>query len=256
MSNFTFDNFKNGIHIERAVYSPVEVSELRNAFYSTLKACEEYRVACNTEEGMENTVHHVLFMNKIFQELLENSRNKKVISQFFEGKSYILNSLGGNNNTKVNYASKIHRDVRFFSRDRMMLNTIWCVSPLNKNTGATQFMPNSHLSESAPNQEEFTENCVTITAEPGDVIYFDSRIWHKAGSPIAGIKERIIFTPIFSRPFIKPGFNYSKACQEYGLSNCSAYIKDIASYTTDIPENHNDWYNFNVRKFYHKEKDL
>ena len=252
-----FKNFKHGIHIEKAVFSDNEVEELKKRFYSVLDYCKEIREECGVESGMKNTVHHVLFLDEYFQKAIETPKNIQNINKFFKDKKFILNSIGGNNNIDTNYANNIHRDVRFYTQDRLMLNTIWCLSPINIDTGGTEFMIDSEELEFKPSDDAFKNKSQTISANPGDIIYFDSRIWHKAGTPIASISERIIFTPIFSKPFIKPGFNYSKALQNTkNKQEPSEFIKQIASYYSDIPENHHDWYNFNKRFFYQKDQDI
>jgi hypothetical protein len=256
MQNLNDKYFVNGIHIEEKVFNVEEVEQLRTAFYEVLDICESYRAQKGVVSGMDNTVHHVLFMRKIFQQMIQKDKNKKILDLFFDEKKYILNSLGGNNNTKANYASNIHRDVRFYTQDRLMLNSIWCISPLNKNTGSTQFLLNSHLNESPPTQKEFDDSCISIEADVGSIVYFDSRIWHRAGKPIEGLRERIIYTPIYSRPFIKPGFNYSLALQESEYFNDSSdLVKQLSSYFSDIPQSHLDWYGFNERRFYLKDQD-
>lgn len=257
MSNNDLLEFQNGIHIEKEVFSFEEIGALRNAFYEVLKACEELRDAAGIKGGMDNTVHHVLMMKKVFQMMIEKPQNQRVIERFFGGKKYILNSLGGNNNTKINYASNIHRDVRFYTADNLMLNSIWCISPLNENTGGTQFLLGSHLQEGAPPEEEFNNHAINIKAQEGSIVYFDSRIWHRAGNPIEGLKERIIYTPIYSRPFIKPGYDYSQALQKSPeFESSSNFIKQICSYYSDVPKNHLEWYGFGRRRFYMKDQDL
>ena len=251
-----FEGFKYGIHVEKDGFSAEEVAELRKRFFSTLQCCKEIREECGVEEGMKNTIHHVLFLDPYFQKIIENKKYRQNIEKFFGGKKYVLNSLGGNNNIDTNYANNIHRDVRFFAKDKLMLNTIWCISPINIETGGTEFMIGSEEIEFKPSDKEFDEKVQVISANPGDVIYFDSRIWHRAGVPKATVDERIIYTPIFTRPFIKPGFDYAKVLKEQGPENFSEFIKQIASYYSDIPENHYEWYNFKQRCFYQKEQDV
>lgn len=249
------ENFKYGIHIERAVFSENEVEELKKRFFSALDYCKEIREECGVESNMKNTVHHVLFLDEDFQKAIEKQKNIKSIDLFFEGKKFILNSIGGNNNIDTNYANTIHRDTRFYTKDKLMLNTIWCLSPINAETGGTEMMIGSENLEFRPTTEEFKEKAITINAKLGDIVYFDSRIWHRAGTPKSSVTERIIFTPIFSRPFIKPGFNYTKALKNSESNEHSEFIKQISSYYSDIPDDHHDWYNFNKRCFYQKEQD-
>ena len=138
-----------------------------------------------------------------------------------------------------------------------MLNTIWCVSPINETTGGTEFLLGSQHSEAPPSGEEFDKKHMVIDANPGDVVMFDSRVWHRAGSPKQGVEERIIFTPIYSRPFIKPGFDYVKSMEKSeNLEEAPTLLKQLCGYYSDIPKSHTDWYSFNERRFYHKDQDL
>lgn len=249
-------NFKYGIHIEKGLITSEEVVALKNAFFEALEYCKKIREETDVEMEMVNTVHHVLFMNKIYQRVIEKNRNMEIITKFFDGKKFILNSIGGQNNVGINYASNIHRDVRFYTLEKLLLNTIWCLSPINTNTGATEFMLNSHLSEEFPGENDFNSAKVVLEANPGDVVYFDSRIWHRAGVPVQGVTERIIFTPIFSRPFIKPGFDYASECKKYGEDRVSDVIKQLSSCYSDIPRTHHEWYNWKIKRFYEKGQDL
>ena len=54
-----------------------------------------------------------------------------------------------------------------------MLNTIWCVSPINETTGGTEFLLGSQHSEAPPSGEEFDKKHMVIDANPGDVVMFD-----------------------------------------------------------------------------------
>lgn len=249
-------NFNNGIHIEKNVFNEDEIRSLKSIFFEILEKCEAIRTKNGIFEGMDNTVHHVFLLNEIFQKLIEKEQNKKILNIFFEGKKYILNSFGGNNNLKINYASNIHRDVRFYSSDKLMLNSIWCISDINEKTGGTQFLLGSQNIDEAPSKESFDKNAISIEAEAGSIVYFDSRIWHRAGAPTEKINERVIYTPIYSRPFIKPGFDYSKNLQQAkNLSIKTNYLKQLCSYYSDIPSNHDEWYGFNKRRFYMKDQD-
>ena len=247
--------FENGLYISRGAISNY-VPSLKKAFYQSLELCEKYQNKHKVHQYMKNTVHHVPFLDQIYLDVLADELVNKPISNFFEGKKYILNSLGGQNNTAFNYASKIHRDTRFFTDNPLMLNSIWCISPINRLTGGTEFLLGSQNLETEPSDEYFEENKFQIDAEPGDVVYFDSRIWHRAGKPVQNVKERIIFTPIYSRPFIKPGFDYSLGMQQ-ALSNklFSKIHYQLFSYYSDIPKTHDDWYGFLKRRWYLKDQD-
>ena len=95
--------FENGLFIARNVFDEKEVEALREAFFDALDYCTELQKRHGVFSFMQNTVHHVLFLNPIFQDLIIKPNLNELICEFFEGKKYVLNSFGGNNNTEVNY---------------------------------------------------------------------------------------------------------------------------------------------------------
>ena len=137
-----------------------------------------------------------------------------------------------------------------------MLNTIIAVSDLTPESGSTELMVGSEPLRAAPDPEAFARNRVQLTCPAGGVVYFDSRIWHRAGQRTAPPAERIIFTPIFSRPFIKPGFDYARALVAHGRAGSSEMLRQLCGYFADVPESHDQWYNLPGRRFYHKDQDV
>ena len=252
--NFNFNKY--GFFISNEILSKNEISKLKKAFYKCLEFCGQLQKKFDIESITKNTIHHIPFFDPIFIKILEKEDFKNVIKIFFNDKKFILNSLGGQNNSgKTNYASKIHRDMRFFSHERLFLNTIWNLDGFNDFNGPTELMVQRKYSKNMPNEKIFNDNKVKLLCPPGSIIYFDSRIWHRAGVPKNKVNERIIFTPIFSRPFIKPGFNYTKLLIENGLDNYSNYIKQIMGFYSDVPETHEEWYDFRNRRFYLTDQD-
>ena len=247
--------FENGIFLARGVMSCEQVDRLREAFFQTLEKCEGIRRKLGHGALMQNTVHHVLFESPIFSEVITSNENWDIVTAFFKGK-FVLNSLGGNNNKggNANYASRIHRDVRFYTQERLMLNSILCVSPINEKSGATELFLNKGIEVS--HAEHLTDdNPYVLNAEPGDIFYFDSRIWHRAGAPQQQVEERIIFTPIYTRPFVKPGYDYCRALKREGLANANQRLRQLCSYYADVPSSLDEWYGSEGRRFYEKEQD-
>lgn len=249
--------FDRGIYLSKQQLSDSQVKALREAFFYALKICDHAKRAASAADNMSNTVHHCLFMSEIFEEVVTSDANWAIVREFFGGGKFILNSLGGNNNCEgnVNYASEIHRDVRFFTRDRLVLNSILCVSPICERTGATElFLPKDGECHDTLRLED--SDTYVLDAEPGDVFYFDSRIWHRAGAAQQNVAERIIFTPIYSRPFMKPGFDYSGALQIRTPERHSPRMKQLCGYYSDVPATLEQWYGGDGRRFYMKEQDI
>ncbi|MEH6632616.1 MAG: phytanoyl-CoA dioxygenase family protein [Halopseudomonas aestusnigri] len=247
---------KDGVFVAESLLSTTQVSSLREAFFASREICASLQKTYDLDVQQTGTVHHVLFMHKIFQEVLNNPDYMQIVETFFSGSKFVLNSIGGQNNKgDSNYASNIHRDVRFFTLDRLMLNTILVVNEFTDDNGPTEFLMGSDEVREKPTEEGFEAGAVSIKCPVGSIIFFDSRIWHKAGKRKIIGDDRIIFTPIFSRSFIKPGFDYSKALQEYGVDKASENIKQLCGYFSDIPSSHDEWYNLKERRCYMAGQD-
>ncbi|ADO71685.1 phytanoyl-CoA dioxygenase family protein [Stigmatella aurantiaca] len=66
----------------------------------------------------------------------------------------------------------------------MNLSAIFMLSPFNKQTGGTILLPGSHRRSHNPSGGSHTEQFephsaeVTASGKPGDVLFYDSRLWH------------------------------------------------------------------------------
>ena len=248
--------FENGIFVRESLFDRETLEAIRQAFFHAQKKCSDLQHKHGVHSQMENTVHHILFFEKIFQDVVTFSDFLEPVESFFSNSKFVLNSIGGNNNVgQKNYANNIHRDVRFWSNEPLMLNTIINVSGYTKFNGPTEFMPGSQHQNSPPSLEDFEIKKKYFECPPGSVIYFDSRIWHRAGVPKKSVDERIILTPIFSRPFIKQGFSYSRTLEKLGSENFSDTLKQLSGYYSETPLNHDEWYGYNIRRFYQKDQD-
>ena len=71
----------------------------------------------------------------------------------------------------------------------------------------TAFIPNSHLRTDRPNRDE-TYPEIMITGKPGDIVIFDSGLWHKGG--VSTEANRWGVFNLYGPWFIKPYFNFPK----------------------------------------------
>jgi ectoine hydroxylase-related dioxygenase (phytanoyl-CoA dioxygenase family) len=250
------DLANKGLAIVPGVFDDQTVERLRQAFWNCHAYCKNLQDKYETTADQFNTVHHVLFLEPVFAEILEREDISEPIHTFFSTDKVVLNSIGGNNNTGTyNYAASIHRDVRFHTTEPFMLNTIVAVSALSADVGATEIMVGSEQLKMQPDESAFEQSATTIQCPAGSMVYFDSRLWHRAGKPKKNVEERIIFTPIFTRPFIKPGFNYAAAMENIGVEKFSNRMRQLAGYYSDVPNTHDEWYDYKRRRFYQREQD-
>jgi hypothetical protein len=77
-----------------------------------------------------------------------------------------------------------HRDLpyqHFVSSRPLAMSALFCIDPFTVEAGATTVLPASHRMEAFPSDESATELEVSVVAEPGSFIVFDSMLFHRAG---------------------------------------------------------------------------
>ena len=57
--------FENGIFVKESVFTPKTLGALKKAFFRALQKCSKLQHKHGVHAQMENTVHHVLFFEKI-----------------------------------------------------------------------------------------------------------------------------------------------------------------------------------------------
>ena len=197
----------------------------------------------------EGTVHHLIGQgHPSFMEYLNSFEQlRETVEDYLQGR-FILHSFGGNILRKgESYANTIHRDIRSF-RDGspMVVNTILTLDDFTSDNGSTWIMP--YEQRDKPSEEYFAGNAVQMTAPAGSVILFNSNLWHRAGENKTDEPRRSI-TPMFSRPFVKPGFDYCRALGGDG-GQYTPWMRQVLGYNARIPSTLGEWYQPPDKRFY------
>ena len=225
---------------------------MRDDLDVALNVCRNIQAANGVTENTVGTVHHLvaLIQCRSFLEFLEANPAHPYITSFFQNKPYILQSIGGNYNypSVENYAGNVHRDIRSYSFDPLMLNTLVALDDLTAENGATWLLSGSQVAIGKPSDETFDGFATQITAPAGSIVLWDSRIWHRAGVNKTG-KPRRIITPIFTLPFYKQGLDYCRAIGQ-DVSRMSPRLQQVLGYKARIPASLSEWYRPKDGRFY------
>lgn len=120
--------------------------------------------------------------------------------------NYILQNLMGRSSDQL---LPLHIDsfMPYHSDFVYMMQAGVILEEQNEENGCTMVIPGSHLSGKYANQDAF-KDAVPIISEPGDLVMWDSRIWHGT-MPNKTDKTRWSVIAAFSRWWIKQMFNYT-----------------------------------------------
>jgi ectoine hydroxylase-related dioxygenase (phytanoyl-CoA dioxygenase family) len=224
--------------------------ELARVLGLRAKVMEQNRIL----ERTEGTGHHLLEPRSCFLAWLSHIAMSPVAEALGNalGGMAILNSFGAVDNRKGSnqYVSNIHRDVRTFSDGvPVMVQLLLPLDEFSPATGSTWLLPGSHRKDLKPTDAEFYQDARQISAHAGQLIFFDSRLWHAAGVNRTDQMRRAL-TLTFTRPFWKPQFDY---CRYLGAEVVAALpepTQQLLGYFSRVPSTIEEWYQPPERRLY------
>jgi ectoine hydroxylase-related dioxygenase (phytanoyl-CoA dioxygenase family) len=192
----------------------------------------------NLEKIQELDVARMPFAyDKSFLGLITEEKALELVREIL-GENFILQLQNGviNRNNKEHHQSSWHRDIpyqEYTTSDPISVNVFYCLSPFNNETGGTYFLPYSHLFSKAPSLTFFKENMLQPNLNAGDVIVFDSWVYHKAGYNSSDI-VRYGINHVFTLPILKQQIDIPKMLGENYTDN--QLLNKILGYTFDVKE--------------------
>lgn len=209
-------------------------------------------------EGTDGTVHHLPCMEGAFLDLLERTdcgEALKALTRFFGG-PYVLNTFGGvlNLPQEIAYVGKVHRDLRTFSGSLdLMAQLLIMLDDFTDENGATYFLDGSHLLKDRPSDEEFFPQASRAVGAAGSIVLFNSNLWHAAGVNRTGRMRRAL-TLAFTRPYLKPQFDYPRALGYDRGDRFSPALRQLLGYNARIPASLDEWYQPPARRMYRPDQ--
>lgn len=176
------------------------------------------------------------------QELTLDKQVSSLLKKFL-GEDYIINSFSALNTVKdePNFSVNIHRDIKSFSgKFNMMINLLVMLDNFTLEVGPTKLLPRSHKLKRKPTTDFFLNNSISALGEAGDILVFNSNIWH-ASSLNSSNKPRRAIAITFSKPFVKQLVDYTKLLTVYE-NRFDEHMRQILGYNNRIAESLEQWY--------------
>ena len=259
MSYFELINEKGWFKIPHLL-DEVLIQKLRDGMDDAYSFCREIQVKNGIDANTDGTVHHLPSVKSdVFLDLLKvlkSNEIKKFLHKYFQGQ-FILNSYGGviNKKNKPSYVANIHRDVRFFnSENDFMINVLVMLDDFTLDNGATHLLTKSHTINEKPEENTFYNNAERATGTAGDVVFFNSKLWHAAGINKTNQQRRAI-TITLTKPFFKQQLDYCRLLGESTISKLDDHLKQLLGYNSRVPSNLDEWYQPKEKRFYKADQD-
>lgn len=255
-----FEIKENGHTIIPSFFDKSFMNKLSNALDNSYEICREIQIKNGTDVLTNGTAHHLLGTNDcLYIDVLAKICFSDVFSfikNYFNG-NFIVNSYGGliNITSKPSYVANIHRDIRFFSGNSpLMLNMLIMLDDFTLENGATYLLTKSHLKEERPTDDFFYEKSDRAIGKKGDVLFFNSNLWHSAGLNSTEQVRRAL-TITFTKPFMKQQLDYSRAIGYDEVEKLSPELQQLVGFYSRIPSNLEEWYQKPEKRFYRPGQD-
>jgi ectoine hydroxylase-related dioxygenase (phytanoyl-CoA dioxygenase family) len=236
------------------------IEKLRFAVTVSFLKHRDIQVALNNEINSDGVALNVFNDDfayiKLLEKLLELGIIKDLENNFFKTK-FILNSISALDNkpNSPNFSAIVHRDIKFFSKDLpIMLNGLVLLDDFTIENGATMLLPNSHKIEEKPTDFSFIADCIRAVGKKGDILLFNSNIWH-CSAPNNTNESRRAIPMTFSKSCIKQMFDYTKTIEEDNNYNFSEEMKQLLGFYSRVPSSLYEWYLPADKRFYKKNQD-
>ncbi len=241
-----------GFAIVQGVVPAPLLAALRDDLAVHVERCRDIRAANGLGSDATGAAHHVLGSGDSMDRFLAANFLDDAIGDYFGGE-YILNSFGAVDNLPdadggYAHGARFHRDVRTWSADlRLMLNMLVMLDDFTVENGATKLVPGSHRVEARPSDDELEARAVRATGAAGDILLFDSNVWHSA-APNRTPGRRRALTLTFTRPFVKQQLDYPRLLGEDFTR--SPRLRQVLGYNARVPANLDEWYQPPEKRMY------
>lgn len=196
-------------------------------------------------------MHDLLCKKLIFAKTLEDPRLQQLVGSILDN-YWILYAYTSSSvpPTGANYGSRIHIDCpRYIPNYTTNVGVIWALNDFTLENGATHVLPGSHNTDLIPSKKYFEENNIRLTCKEGDLIIFNARLYHAAGTNMTN-EFRHALTLNACRPFMKQRIDWVRFIPESISAQLNNQARRIIGFDTRIPSNLEEFFLPEEQRFY------
>jgi ectoine hydroxylase-related dioxygenase (phytanoyl-CoA dioxygenase family) len=181
----------------------------------------------------------LIFQNKNLRNILIYFLNDEYYKQIPQDKpNYILRSMIARSSASCDLPLHIDSFIPNAGKRLFVIQASVIIDKHDSETGTTVVVPSSHLSDEYANQNKF-KNAITIESDPGDIVLWDSRLWHGALSNKSH-NSRWALIATFTRWWIKQNYDIVNSLPLKIYNDLSLEEKSIMGYCSSPPKNEYD----------------
>ena len=158
-------------------------------------------------------VFFLMEVDKIFRDLISHPTAIELVKSVL-GDNFLISNFTANIARPGSQSMALHSDQSLVCpdpwEDVWALNVIWCLTDVDKDNGATMYIPGSNKWTSRkdvpPNAPELLQ---PFEGKAGDVIVMDGRVWHTSGTNTTRDRDRAQMFGYYTKPFMRQQINWT-----------------------------------------------
>ena len=241
---------KNGFTILKNQVENKKIAELKETLLSlrekfpipddatTPRLNKESDVIYNPDQK-DRIFTSVLFSNKLLMDTLCYFLNDEYYRKIpNENPNFILRAMIARSSAKSPLPMHIDSFIPSSGKRPFVIQTSLVIDDQNASNGSTIIVPGSHLSDEYAPQEMF-EKATPLVANSGDIVVWDSRLWHGA-LPNRSSNSRWSLIATFTRWWIKQNYNVTNSLPKAIYDDMSDYELGIMGFCSVPPNDEYD----------------
>jgi ectoine hydroxylase-related dioxygenase (phytanoyl-CoA dioxygenase family) len=230
-----------GFTIVKNMIDPSKVDEIKKLIDVSLEIDQEK--FGHFEGKNNNLIVDLVSTNKKFVELLDNDIYFKMCEEVL-GADSILYSFTSTilKSKSTDVVQNMHIDsYKFIPNYHIGLICTIALDDFTDENGGTLYLPGSQNLYEMPTAETFDKYSITTARNVGDVLFFNPRVWHKAGYNNSD-KTRYAITAYATRSFVKQRFDFPKMLDNQYLEGLSPRIVNLLGFNACPPDSVEKYY--------------
>jgi len=208
------------------------------AIETTPRLNRESDVIYNPEQK-DRFFSKLIFQNKNLRDILIHFLNDKYYKQIPQDKpNYILRAMIARSSASSDLPLHIDSFIPNAGKRLFVMQASVIIDKHDSETGSTVVVPKSRLLDEYADQDGF-KSAITIDSEPGDIVLWDSRLWHGALAN-KSLKTRWALIVTFTRWWIKQNYDLINNLPLEIYNDLSLEEKSIMGYCSHPPKNEYD----------------
>jgi ectoine hydroxylase-related dioxygenase (phytanoyl-CoA dioxygenase family) len=193
--------------------------------------------------------------DRVFRDLAEHPVAVDFVRHWI-GEPFSLSNFSGNVTAPGSGAMSTHADAGYMPVPwppyPIAINIAWAIDDFTADNGGTRFIPGSYHLDFGPNHlpEPGDRRAGELRALPpprpvvcpaGSIFIMDGRVWHHTGPNTTADVTRIGLFAYYTRPFIRPQYNWYATVPDEVLEEASPLMREMLGFAGNASASNADY---------------